>query len=355
MSSSNIRSTRSRGFGADEEDPRTRGILPNTSCRHFRQRLRSARKVNVFQGLVIATGGVALLGVLMLMSMDVAAGNSNPSAIDRMKGMWESAVNFLGLPELLNRAVEQRGRGGRSLDDAATQHYCNQPLDTKTLFRLIGQQVLNQQQAMARMERTVSRQRQFQSLVLLGPPGVGKTLTVSALSHYFPWPGNIHSFSGAPCVPGEERDCAALRQVLAELSDCGTNLLLIDQLEPCDHHIVASYNKFLRDGLQRQSLLVLYVIDLEVELYGRQFELMQRELPADTTIVSFRLFGREELRDCLEHELQQESRVLGQDEQTRILGEALAKSCCAGCKDLREIVLKQGRAANAAEDAAAIN
>ncbi|EDW24820.1 GL23177 [Drosophila persimilis] len=324
------RSSQAIGLGDFEEDPRTRGILHNTSCRAFRERLRSTRKFYLFQGLAIATGGVALLGVLIVIGMDVAADDSNaPGTISQMKALLDKVLKLLA--------------DGMSFGFSATGQYCNQPLDTKRLFELINKQVLNQEQALAGMERTLSRDHQFQSMALLGPPGVGKTLTVSALRLYFPWPENVHALFGSSCGPDEERHCPVIRKILEQLSDCGKNLLIIDNLAPCDHSIVAIFNRQILNGLQNKSVLVLYIFNLEVKDYWRQFEFLQKELPVDTGIVSFRLFGRDDLRDCLQNELKLGSRVLDEDEQSRILGEAMSRVCCAGCKGLREIVLQQGR------------
>uniref|UniRef100_A0A6P4E8X5 Uncharacterized protein LOC108037731 n=1 Tax=Drosophila rhopaloa TaxID=1041015 RepID=A0A6P4E8X5_DRORH len=224
--------------------------------------------------------------------------------------------------------------------------FCSpQALDLRRIFRHLSRVVLNQEQALARMERALSGTGRFRSVALLGPPGVGKTLTANALRHCFPWPGNAHSYSWRTRVPDEARKFRLVRQFADGLSNCGVNLLIIDNLETCDHGLVPIYNRLIleREGdLNRnQTVLVVYVFNLESDLYWEQFELLQ-ELPAETTIVNFRFFNHDDLLDCLASELKREQRILSKEQESLVLEEATKNVQVSGCKSLRLLILQNG-------------
>lgn len=330
------------GFFRGTEDPRKRGILQNTGCRSYREQLQCAHHAHVMQGLTMVTIFATMLVVLWLHSMELPV---IEDGIDKIQALWVGSLGVLGM-----------WGGGTAPDPGAGRRtsrgiYCNQQWDTMRVFRQIGRQVLNQELAMARLERVVSSRTHFKSVALLGPPGVGKSLTVMALRQQYPWPENVHSYSWNTYVPDGVQKFHIIRNFVEQLSDCGQNLLIVDNLSTCDYAIVHIYNKLLleREGehesgynpAANQTVLVLYVFNLEMEYYWEQFELLQ-QLPVDTTIVNYRPFGRNELSDCLEHELSLEQRTLDPDVKEHILDEALFDVQYSGCKRLRQLILQHG-------------
>ncbi|XP_030373152.1 uncharacterized protein LOC115623087 [Scaptodrosophila lebanonensis] len=344
--------------GDGDEDPCKRGILRNTSCRRYREQLRNARHTNILQGVMVVTCVATVIALLLLQSMEMIAASDTEQAsgpaddrqlLTRLWSLWLSVSNFL-VSDVIGEST------GFLEDNVASEpsqpiqpirsYYCNQRLDTKNIFEHIRKQVINQEQALARFERAMHSDRQFKSLALLGPPGVGKTLTAIALRQHFPWPENIHAYSWSTYVPDEVRKFHMVRHFVEQLSDCGQNLLIIDNLSTCDYSIVPIYNQLIleregeRNAAANQSVLVVYIFNLETEHYWEQFELLQ-QLPSDTTIISYRPFGREELMDCLENELQLEQRVLSQRALSCILDETDVYA--TGCKRLRQLILQYGR------------
>ncbi|KAH8418743.1 hypothetical protein KR222_008848, partial [Zaprionus bogoriensis] len=330
------------GFFGDAEDPRKRGILRNISCRTYREKLRSTQQAHILQGLMLITIAATVLVVLWFHSMELKLVDQT---IDSLQALWLGSLGILGLGS--RRPGAATGAGSATTGSL----YCSQQLDTTHMFRQIGRQVLNQELALARLERVVRSQRNFKSVALLGPPGVGKSLTAMSLRQQFPWSENVHSYSWSTYVPDGAHKFHMMRSFVEGLSDCGQNLLIVDNLSTCDYGIVPIYNKLLleREGdlseessaAVNQTVLVVYIFNLEMEYYWEQFELLQ-QLPVDTTIINYRPFGREELSDCLEHELRLEQRHLDQSVIAQILEEALLDVQYFGCKRLRQLIYQHG-------------
>ncbi|XP_017080241.1 uncharacterized protein LOC108114006 [Drosophila eugracilis] len=323
------------GDFSDEDDPRERGILRSTSCRRHRERLRSSRHSQLLQGLSILATVAVVIVLIVLLGMKMSTDQMDSSK-EHGNGLWMGALRLLGLDQ------EDDQLGGELYMEQKNS-YCNpQTLDLKKIFRNIGKVVLNQEQALARMERALDSTGNFRSVALLGPSGVGKTLSANALRRWFPWPRNVHSYLWSTEVPDEVEKFRLVRQFANGLSDCGANLLIIDNLSTCDHGLVPIYNRLIIDREsepnRNQTILVIYIFNLESEVYWEQFELLQ-ELPAETTIVNFRFFNEDDLKDCLDSELKKNPRVFSRKEQSQIIEKAMENIQDSGCKSLRLLLL----------------
>ncbi|ALC43700.1 CG7557 [Drosophila busckii] len=318
------------GYAGDFEDPRRCGILHNTSCRLYREKLSSNRHGNMIQGLLIVTSVALVLAMLLFHSQEQ---QTEAEPITESSSMLETLYSNV-YAWLASSPQQQQLAGAREFS-------CQPHLDSRRIFRHVGRQVLNQELGLARLERALQSERPFRAVALLGPPGVGKTLTALALRQHYPWPENVHSYSWSTYVPDEAQKFNLLRGFAEQLSNCGQNLLIIDNLSTCDYGIVPVFNQLLLE--RNQTVLVLYIFNLDIEYYWDQFELLQ-QLPMDTTIVNYRAFGREELTDCLDNELRLEQRVLKREVYERILQAALPEVHESGCKSLRQLLLQHGLA-----------
>lgn len=332
-------------LSGDFDDPRKRGILRNTSCRSYRQQLQSSQHANILQGLMLLTAVATLVLVLWLQGME-------PASEDQfsLQSCISSSLNalWLGVSGILGRnSVTKSAHIQYPVTDSPRALHCNQKLDTMRIFRQISKQVINQEQALARLERAAKSSRPLRSVALLGPPGVGKSLTAMVLRQQFPWPENVHSYSWSTYVPDSAHKFNVIRNFVDQLSSCGQNLLIIDNLSPCDYSFVPMYNKLLleREGdshkAANQSVLVIYIFNLEMQYYWQQYELLQ-QLPMDTTIINYRSFGQAEVLGCLENELRLEQRSLDSKTISHIVEEAMLDVDDAGCKRIRPLLIEHG-------------
>ncbi|XP_017059443.1 uncharacterized protein LOC108100185 [Drosophila ficusphila] len=320
----------------EDVDPRQRGILQSTSCRRHRERLRSSKQSDMRRSLVIIAGLVVVCSAVILLGIDLPTERKDIPE-QQEDGLWSGAFRLLGL--------EQDQPAGYSFMQPNAEFCSPQALDLRRIFRQMNKVVLNQEQAMARLERALSGTERFRSVALIGPPGVGKTLAANTLRECSPWPENAHSYSWNTRVQDEARKFRLVRQYAEGLSNCGVNLLIIDNLTPCDHGLVPIFNRLIveREGDQNrnQTVLVVYIFNLETEMYWEQCELLQ-ELPAETAMINFRFFNRDDLQDCLTNELLKEHRALSREKESQILDEAMEIVQDSGCKSLRMLLLKNG-------------
>ncbi|XP_041449933.1 uncharacterized protein LOC111081605 [Drosophila obscura] len=235
-------------------------------------------------------------------------------------------------------------------EKASRSYFCHQPIYIKESIQVIGNQVVGQEKALARLEQELSRDRKFRSVALLGPPGVGKTMTAAALIKTFPWPENVRTLSWNATGSGKDHvvEFRKLRKFMNQLSSCGMNLHVIDDLKADDIEIVPIYNKMIlqREGslderMAMQTVLVVYIFNLESKHLEEQQNYLQR-MSDSTASINFRSFGLEELKLCLESELKAMKYALKEECEAAVLKESMEKIDTFGCKSLRPLIEQLG-------------
>lgn len=224
-------------------------------------------------------------------------------------------------------------------------NYCDQNLDIPTLFSRIRQQnILHQDQAIRQIEVALRNESNLNAIAIVGPVGVGKSLFIRALLQNFPWQENVHTYAWNTYVSDEAEKFHLVRILAENLSDCGQNLLVIENLHACDNSAVALINQLLSDTIKKQHkrVVLFYVFNLNTmlpaEAYAIQKDLLQT-LP-DCSIVNFNSFTQYELRDCIKREVELENVSLTEEDYDEIVN--TIDPMKSGCKNVNAKVLMYG-------------
>lgn len=225
-------------------------------------------------------------------------------------------------------------------------HYCDAILDVQTMMQGMREfRILHQEEALQRLESTLRNQTQFHSIAIVGPSGVGKTMTANALASHFPWRENIWSYAWNTHVENEVQKFRMLRLLVEQFSDCGRNLLIVDNLSPCDDEVVPLLNQMIdsQDDASNKRVIVIYIFNLNAMLdtisYQQQGSSLQH-LP-NTTTINFKSLNERDLRDCIYREIKTENRILTKDNLDEIVN--TIDVATSGCKKVKAKVLVYGR------------
>lgn len=223
-------------------------------------------------------------------------------------------------------------------------NYCDQKqqLDTATLFARIKQnRILHQEQAMQQIEVALRNESDLNAIALVGPTGVGKTLFMGALQENFPWQENVHTYAWNTFVKDEAEKFHLIRILIENLSECGQNLLVIENLQACDLGVIAIINQLLMEANKKQHkrVVIFYVFNLNTmltaEAYETQRDLLQ-SLP-DCQVINFKSFKQPELKDCIKREAEIENVTLRQQDYDEIVETIDPHK--SGCKNVNAKVL----------------
>lgn len=73
--------------------------------------------------------------------------------------------------------------------------YCNRSFDSGPILQSLRKTVYGQSNVLNEIDISLRAHEHFTSLTLAGAQGVGKTLTIDAIEHTFPWQYNIQRMS----------------------------------------------------------------------------------------------------------------------------------------------------------------
>ncbi|XP_004520886.1 uncharacterized protein LOC101453740 [Ceratitis capitata] len=223
-------------------------------------------------------------------------------------------------------------------------HYCDAKLDVQNILSRIHDQILHQEDAIQKLDSILRNETQLRSIAIVGPSGVGKTMTASALLSYFPWRENMWTYAWNTHVENEVEKFRILRMYVEQFTDCGRNLLIVDNLSPCDDAVIPLLNQMIatQDGANKKRVVVIYIFNLNSmlnsDLYQKQRDSLQN-LP-DTTTINFKSFNEKELKDCIRREVQTENLTITDADFEEIV--ATIDVATSGCKKVKSKVLVYG-------------
>lgn len=228
------------------------------------------------------------------------------------------------------------------------KNYCDQRqhIDTSSLFGgMMENKILHQEQALHQIEIALRNESDLNVIAIVGPVGVGKTLFITALQEKFPWPENVHIYSWNTYVQDEAKQYHLLSTIIEDLSECGQNLLVIENLHVHDHGVVTIINKMLAEAnkIRHKRVVLFYVFTLNTMLTAEMYAVQYKTLGSlpNCNVIYFKSFSEPQLRDCIKREAELEDVALTKRDYDEIV--ETIDPFKSGCKNVKAKVLVYGR------------
>uniref|UniRef100_A0A1B0FH68 AAA+ ATPase domain-containing protein n=1 Tax=Glossina morsitans morsitans TaxID=37546 RepID=A0A1B0FH68_GLOMM len=214
----------------------------------------------------------------------------------------------------------------------------------KILKNIREENIIHQDRVLQQLEVALHKGKDLNVVALVGPVGVGKSLVLSSLATNFPWPENVHTYAWNTYMRDDSKKFRMLSLMLERLSDCGCNLLIIENLKPSDHDLVKRVNELIQQIVNgKKRLIIFYVFNLnwmrDEHLVVEQREFLIKTLPVDH-VISFNPFTKAELRECVHREMILEKVHLIPEDLEDII--ETIDVTHSGCKNVNAKVLMYG-------------
>ncbi|XP_055844788.1 uncharacterized protein LOC129911132 [Episyrphus balteatus] len=227
--------------------------------------------------------------------------------------------------------------------------YCLPSIDREKLFSEIRKKVLNQETALSGIELQLRNDSKFVAIAVTGASGVGKSLFVQEFRSNYPWQENIQTESWSTYNIEDHKK--QIETFTRHFSECGRNLIIIDNLEPKDVDFIQGYNRFLHENVLKQdsvSLAIVYVFNIVTYTDEQRANytdnlqlLMQLE---NVRIIEFRKFNSNDVSECIRHEARHLNLTLDDGDFDEI--SKLIDANRSGCKNVYSKVLMYGKRRN---------
>lgn len=229
------------------------------------------------------------------------------------------------------------------------QNYCKSTIDTEKLLFAIRRKVINQETALAAVDINLRNESKFVALGIVGASGIGKSLFAQLLKGNFPWQENtqLHTWS----TYNVEDHKLHVQTFIENLSECGRNLIIIDNLGSQDVEFVRDYNKMLYDNvleLESVNLVVVYIFNIVTytpehrKSYNDKVQGLQQL--ENVKMIEFRKFDSDDVKDCIQHETKNLNLTLDDEGFKEVL--KLIDADRSGCKNVYSKVLMFGKKSN---------
>lgn len=181
--------------------------------------------------------------------------------------------------------------------------FCYRRLDPTTIVEKLKERVIGQDDAVGLISASLdlaNREKVIQ-IAFIGKTGVGKTLTANILMSNFKWQQNvislIYDINFQANLNEQEAYEADIAVVSSRLSDCGFNLVVIDDIKPTLNSM-KRINE-LETRLHRMAKQNLYKIVFVVIFSGALDEAAHDQI-RDFVHVDFNPFTKEMFQKCIE-------------------------------------------------------
>lgn len=171
--------------------------------------------------------------------------------------------------------------------------YCKEHFDHKRIIKTIREQIINQDAALNRIEAAFLEHEKMTALAMLGPQGVGKTMTLNIIQNNFQWHLNIQQFVWTP-FDSQQSQSKSLSNLVDGLSTCGQNGIFIDNIPSSSLAVIKEFHKKLveRCNEKQMKCVIIYVFHFDTWPIDK-FDFNEVKL------VKFRSFDSNDLLDCL--------------------------------------------------------
>ncbi|EDX02545.1 uncharacterized protein LOC6525602 [Drosophila yakuba] len=225
-------------------------------------------------------------------------------------------------------------------------NYCNPSQRLGDMVQHARRQVLNQKQALDQLELALDSTAK-ETIVLVGTSGVGKSHTARILRENFPWSENIKTLSWS-----DSRTLRQLKSMLSDLTTCGQNMILIDNMTPKDAQFVPAINQLINLAKENanqtehshQKLLTLVLIfNVNSMQSGKAYNMDMetlRNVP-HTHVITYATLESTHLIDCIRREAANAMVQLEDEHVDEIIRSVDASA--SGCKSILAKVLLYGK------------
>lgn len=171
--------------------------------------------------------------------------------------------------------------------------YCKEHFDSKRIMTTLRHQIINQDAALNRIEAAFLEHEKVTALAMLGPQGVGKTMTLNIIQNHFQWHLNIQQFVWSS-FDSQQSQSKSLSDLIDSLSTCGQNGIFIDNIPTSSLPVIKQFHEKLvnRCNETRMKCIIIYVFQFDTWPIDKfDFD--------EVKLVKYRSFDSKDLLDCL--------------------------------------------------------
>lgn len=142
-------------------------------------------------------------------------------------------------------------------------NYCDQTFDFGNVTTALKKNVIGQDLVIKELSTLFTEHSTRTSAVILGNTGVGKTLTSKLIGDNFQWIENVNYFIWSSSESNKTQ-FKKLGKTIKNVSNCGHNLLFVDDLDYKDGSVVLEIENFIRTKSPEKNpkLIIFYIVNL---------------------------------------------------------------------------------------------